>query len=242
MSRFEPRGGMELGLKGKIALVTGGSHGIGLAIARELALEGCQIILASRSAGNLMDAREVILREAPTAVVFTEAFEALDPNSVEWLSRLDVDILVNNVGGGGRWGTNPVDTPLHTWDEVYQKNARAAVQLTRNRLPYMLEQDWGRVVNISSIHGREAGSNPWFMMAKSAEIAMMKGLAMTYLGTGVTFNTVAPGYIYIQCKDETPSRGTPADVASAVAFLCSQQARHINGACLVVDGGESRAF
>jgi 3-oxoacyl-[acyl-carrier protein] reductase len=238
---------MDLGLTGKTALVTGGSHGIGLATALALAQEGCKVSVASRTRERL--ARAVgQLRNMSTNCRAYE-FDALDPVSVEHLAQevLDaggVDILINNVGGGGRWGTTPLETPLATWDEVYQKNARVAVQLTRDLLPTMLERGWGRVVTISSIYGREAGTKPWFMMAKSAEIALMKGLAMEsdLWARGVTFNTVAPGYIFIEGKDTEPSKGTPEDVAAAVVFLCSQQARHINGACLVVDGGEGKAF
>lgn len=237
---------MDLGLNGKTALVTGGSHGIGLAIALALAQEGCDVHIASRDRTRLFTAAGQ-LQNLP-GKCYRHQFDALDPVSVdnlasEVLETGGVDILVNNVGGGGRWGTTPLETPLKTWDQVYQKNTRCAVQLTRVLLPTMLEQGWGRVVTISSIHGREAGSHPWFMVAKSAEIALMKGLAVTVLPEyGVTFNSVAPGFVSIEGKDTLPSRGAPEDVASAVAFLCSVPARHINGACLVVDGGEGKAF
>ena len=238
---------MDLGLNGKTALVTGGSHGIGLATALALAREGCDVRLASRNRERLFKAVANFHGLPGRPRMFQ--FDALDPSSVEHLALEvleagGVDILINNVGGGGRWGTTPLETPLETWDEVYQKNTRCAVQFTQALLPTMLERGWGRVVTISSIHGREAGSNPWFMMAKSAEIAMMKGLAInpSLSGSGITFNTVAPGYIFIEGKDTEPSLGTPEDVAAAVVFLCSKQARHVNGACLVVDGGEGKAF
>ena len=238
---------MDLRIEGKTALVTGGSHGIGLATALALAREGCGVHIASRTHERLMRAA-VQFRYLPGGCS-THEFDALDPASVDRLAREvieagGVDILVNNVGGGGRWGSTPLETPMETYDQVYQKNARAAVQLTLGLLPAMLERGWGRVVTISSIHGREAGSTPAFMMAKSAEIALMKGLAVdrSLSGRGVTFNTVAPGFISIPGKDTEPSRGTPEEVATAVVFLCSQQARHINGACLVVDGGEGKAF
>lgn len=247
---------MDLGLEGKTALVTGGTHGIGLAVALALAREGCDVHIASRNREHLANALEHLRgpadqwwRRGLGTLARAHLFDALDPASVDHLAQevLDaggVDIAIHNVGGGGRWGTTPLKTPLQTWDEVYQKNNRCAIQLTRLLLPTMLERHWGRVVTISSIHGREAGSNPWFMVAKAAEIALMKGLAVdpSLSGRGVTFNTVAPGYIFIEGKDTEPSRGTPEDVAAAVVFLCSQQAKHINGACVVVDGGEGKAF
>ena len=239
---------MDLGLTGKTALVTGGSHGIGLATALALAREGCAIHIASRNLEARDAAYRAIAKEHPP-YVWHHKFDALDPASIDRLadnmnhSFGGVAILVNCVGGGGRWGTTPLETPLETWDQVYQKNNRCAIQLTRALLPAMLVRSWGRVVTIGSIHGREAGSTPWFMCAKAAEIALMKGLAMTIPSEqGVTFNTVAPGFISILDKDTEPSRGTPEDVANAVVFLCSVQARHINGACLVVDGGEGKAF
>ena len=238
---------MDLRLEGKTALVTGGSHGIGLATALGLAREGCDVHIASRSRERLALALENLRVLAGQCKAYQ--FDALDPASVNHLvteinGAGGVDILVNNVGGGGRWGSTPLETPMETYDQVYQKNARAAVQLTLGLLPAMLERGWGRVVTISSIHGREAGSTPAFMMAKSAEIALMKGLAVdrSLSGRGVTFNTVAPGFISIPGKDTEPSRGTPEDVAAAVLFLCSQQARHVDGACLVVDGGDGKAF
>jgi 3-oxoacyl-[acyl-carrier protein] reductase len=150
------------------------------------------------------------------------------------------------------------------WDEVYRKNAGAAASFTRWAIPGMRRRKWGRVVTIASIHGREGGGRPWFTMAKAAEIAMMKSMAMTpYLARdGITFNTVAPGSIMIpdtgwaeeRAKDpaafarrmesEFPlgRLGAPEEVAAVVLFLCSTQASLVNGACIAVDGGESASF
>jgi NAD(P)-dependent dehydrogenase (short-subunit alcohol dehydrogenase family) len=132
---------MDLGLEGKTALVTGGSHGIGLAIAAALAQEGCYIYSASRGrrpTGDMVRAFSTL----PNKVTLFQ-FDALDQASVEHLAQEilevgGVDILINNVGGGGRWGTTPLETPLETWDQVYQKNAGAAIQLTRALVPTML--------------------------------------------------------------------------------------------------------
>jgi 3-oxoacyl-[acyl-carrier protein] reductase len=176
----------------------------------------------------------------------------------------DLHILINNIGGGGRWGSPRPDlTLLDTWDEVYRMNARAAIQFTMLAVPMMITQSWGRVVTVASILGREAGGRPHFTMAKSAEIALMATLAMNkwYARAGVTFNSVAPGAVMIPdtgwarlerddpqsyagfCETLPMGRlGTPEEVADVVTFLCSPRARWVNGACIAIDGGEGRAF
>lgn len=163
-------------------------------------------------------------------------------------------ILVNNVGGGGRWGTEiPWNTHPDVLDEVYQKNAGAATWFTMKAIPLMLKQGWGRVVTVASVHGLDHRSRPWFSMAKSAEIALMRSLAgMPELArAGLTFNSVAPGPVLAgrwlemnkpEVEDEKKGLvlgrlGTPEEVAAAVVFLCSPRASLVNGACLVMDGG-----
>jgi 3-oxoacyl-[acyl-carrier protein] reductase len=256
-------------LSGRRALVTGGSHGIGLAIAQSLAREGCRIAICSRSAKRLAAAKKQL--DAFSVEVMTVAADVLEPAQIDAVTRqIDkawggVDILINNVGGGGRWGKENIEeTPLSVWQEVYQKNAGAAAAFTRWAIPHMRSKKWGRIVAIASIYGRQGGGRPWFAAAKAAQIATMKSLAMTsYLvRDGLTFNTVAPGSIMIPDtgwaaeRDRDPAAfavrldrefplgrlGTPEEVAAVVTFLCSQQASLINGACIVADGGESDAF
>lgn len=207
---------MELELQGKKGLVTGGSKGIGKAIALELRNEGCIVDICSRTEGIILD----VLKDDLSVI------------------KGEYDILINNVGGGGRWGTEDYEL-FEEWEKVYEKNAGVARKLTMKCLPHMRGQYWGRVVTISSIFGKESGGRPWFNMAKAAEISLMKNLAGKY--GGVTFNSVAPGHIDIG-SDEFAGEGKPSDVANIVVFLCSDRAKHINGACIAVDGGESRSF
>lgn len=260
---------MNLGLAGKTALVTGGSHGIGLAVARALADEGCRVAICARHADRL-EAAAADLR-ARGAEALAVAADVLVPADVERVMDRVVTawgtlhVLVNNVGGGGRWGTDAVeDADDAVWRDVHDKNAMAAVRFTRRALPLMRRQGWGRVVTVASIHGVEAGGRPWFTMAKSAEIALMKSLALRpeLARDGITFNTIAPGSIMIpdtgwaREAEGDPAGfaarlaegyplgrlGTPEEVAAVVVFACSAPATLLNGATIAVDGGESRSF
>ena len=258
---------MDFGLAGKHALVTGGSHGIGLATAERLAREGYHVTICSRSQDRLDAALRdlsgfgVKLLAVPSDLLDpTAADRVMDEVERQWGG---VEILVNNVGGGGRWGKEIVeDTDMRVWGEVYEKNAMAAVRFTRRALPHMRRGKWGRVVTVTSIYGGKDGEGrPWFTMAKAAETGLMKSLSsMAYLvRDGITFNSVAPGGIYIpgtgfedeQRRDpegfqrmidaEYPlgRLGTPEEVAAVIAFLCSAEASLVNGANITVDGGQS---
>ena len=228
---------MDLYLHEKYVLITGGSRGIGKAIAKSLTKEGCNVTICARNKGDLENAMEEIECTGIQA----------DCTKEEDIKRVvnhftDLHILINNVGGGGRWGTENFEN-FEEWDEVYNKNAGAAIKFTMKCLPYMKKNRWGRVITIASIYGKEGGGRPWFNMAKSAEISLMKNLALRKY-YGITFNSVCPGHIDIgkefPYKPET--MGKPEDVANIVTFLCSDKAKHINGACITVDGGESYSF
>lgn len=205
---------MELNLEGKTALITGGSRGIGLAIKKTLEKEGIKVISVSRAEGY--DLGKINYRNIRQVCEMVK----------------DVDILINNFGGGGTWKKD--------WEEVMHRNIGLTIQLTKS---YLLKpRNWGRVVTISSIYGKEKGHNPIFTSSKSAQIAYMKSLAGTY--KNITFNCIAPGYIDVNKPFPSNPKiiGKPDDVANLVTFLCSPLASHINGACITCDGGESHSF
>ena len=259
---------MELNLAGKTALVTGGSHGIGAAIALGLAIEGVSVAFLSRS-GARLDLQDRLIRAQGVESLPLKC-NVLDPLEIDasWSVIQEkwggIDILINNVGGGGRWGSeNVIDTPLNTWLEVYQKNAGVATQLTMLALPYMMERRWGRILAITSTLGTTVGGRPWFNMAKVSQSILMKNLAQNsrFSGAGITFNSVAPGAIMIpetgwaEMQENEPREfdlfrkslprgelGTPEEVANLVVFLCSSRASYINGASILVDGGESHSL
>lgn len=250
---------------GKKVLVTGGTHGIGSAITNVMAQSGAKVAFLSRSRERLLEQSKVL--EKHSIEFLPIQCDVLDASKIEdaWKKIEDawdgIDILVNNVGGGGRWGTlEIVDTPISTWSEVIQKNLGASYHFTMLSLPYMVKNKWGRVINITSLLGNYIGGRPWFNVAKVAQSTLIKNLAQqkSFVRNGITFNNVAPGAImipetgwanlketspieYTQFVDKLPlgRMGTPSEVASLVKFLCTEEARYINGSSITVDGGES---
>jgi 3-oxoacyl-[acyl-carrier protein] reductase len=262
---------MNLGLSGKFALVTGGSHGIGRSIALSLASEGCNVAICARNKERVDKTEDEIRnRGANTtlgicadATILSGVERVMGTIYKEW-GRLH--ILINNVGGGGIWNTTDVENnPESLWREVYEKNTLSAVRFTMCALPLMRKEKWGRVVTISSIYGHEAGGvHPWYNVAKTAQVSLMKNLSIdrSLAGNGITFNTVAPGFIMVsgtgmyRRSKENPEEfgkfvfeqcplgrlGLPEEVASVVTFLCSDNASLVNGAMIAVDGGQSRSY
>ncbi len=257
---------MDIGLRGKIVLVTGGSYGIGRAIALALFEEGCRVAICARGEAQL----EQLTLEMPGCLTIpADATKSADiVRVVEKIVQAwgGLDILVNNVGGGGggRDNMSVEEVPEEKWLDVYAQNAMAAVRFTRLAIPHMRRARWGRVVSIASVQGKEGGGRPWYTMAKSAEISLMKTLALNrdLVRDGLTFNTIAPGRVLFEgnewdaFRQEDPQRfekvlrdrlplgraGTPEEVAAVVAFVCSVKASLVNGACISVDGGESFSF
>ena len=204
---------MDLNIKGQIAVITGGSKGIGLAIKKALEEEGVKCISWSRSEGIDLDLGWLDLK------YYCELKKA--------------DILINNIGGGGTYDKKESG-------KVMWKNYGITKELTD--LFVENKKTPSRVITISSIYGKEKGHNPYFTAAKAAQIAYMKSIAGKY--KNITFNTICPGHIDVgkPFPDKPKIIGKPNDVANIVVFLCSEKAKHINGACITIDGGESHSF
>ncbi len=250
---------MEFGIEGKVALVTAATKGIGLGIAEALAREGARVSVVARTAADIERVADEIDGFGVAADLMTS--EGCLRAVRETQHNLGaIEILVNNFGA--RAGTSWQDTGLHELDHAFRGNLMVSARMTQQVLPAMIERGWGRVVVISSVFGREAGGAPAYNAAKAAENSYVKSLAREVAAKGVTVNAVAPGSILWEgggwwrrresdpqgiaelVRREMPrgSFGTVDEVANVVAFVCSQQASLLTGACIAVDGGQGRSI
>ncbi|MDQ6691753.1 MAG: SDR family oxidoreductase [Candidatus Dormibacteraeota bacterium] len=249
---------MDLELSGRRALVTGGTRGIGLAIARSLTDEGARVAVVARGEAGLA-AAEAAFGAVPLAADLTTEDGCATAFAAAVKALGGVDILVNNLGG--RAGSSWADTGVQELTQAMAANLYPAARLSQLAIPEMARRSWGRVIVISSIFGREAGGAPAYNAAKAAELSMVTSMGREYGGRGVLVNAVAPGSILFnggswdrRQKDDPEGIasfverelplgrfGRPEEVASVVTFLCSGRASLVNGACITVDGGQSRS-
>lgn len=255
---------MDLGLKGKVAMVSGASRGIGRAIALGLAAEGCALSLCARGKEALDEVAQEVQKAG--AVMVALAGDVTSENDVQrWVEATQqrfsrVDILINNVGGS-RPGGN-LTASREDWQNGFALNFFSALDLCRLVVPLMGGQKSGCVINIASVYGREWGGPMTYNAAKAAMISLSKEMARELAPQGIRVNSVAPGSILFPggswdrrqkenpegiaafVKAELPFGrfGTPEEVADVVVFLASDRARWMSGACVNVDGCQSRSL
>ena len=255
-------------LSGKIALVTGSTRGIGRAIATALAQSGADVVI-----NGLGDADEI--------ATFTQKlsddhgvkilYDAADLTRVEAIAAMmarvhaeigPVDILVNNAGIQHVDAVE--DFPPEKWDAIIQINLSAAFHTTRLALPAMRQKNWGRIVNIASVHGLVASTNKVaYVTAKHGLVGMTKTVALETAERGITANAICPGWVRTELierqiearagemgisieegarnllAEKQPSKTfvTPEQIAGVLLFLCSDAADQITGTAIPIDGG-----
>ncbi len=245
---------MDLGISGRVALVTGASKGLGLGIAQALAREGATVAISSRSREQIDAAAETI---GARAFVHDAADAHNAPTLVRQVSEElgPIDILVANSGGPPA-SPDAFGFTLTQWRAAYELLLLGAVALIEAAVPSMRERKWGRVLSLSSSVVREPSRVLVLSAAHRAGLlAAMKTFASQVAADGITVNTLLPGVIATDRARElgadSPERvaqipagrlGTVEEFAAAAAFLCSEQAAYITGTTLLVDGGASRAI
>ncbi len=244
---------MELGIKGRTAVVTGASMGIGRGIARALAKEGVKLAIVARRENLLNEVSAEIQKdkgERPVVIVCDlmseKAPETIAKAALEGLGS--VDILVNNAGGSRKF---TLEASEAQWEQALTLNFTRQRQLTHRLLPQIMARGWGRIVNITGKSEPE-GVNGAFC-AKAAMHSWAKGLSREVGKHGITVNSVPPGRIMSEqiLRNYSPEErkrggehdipvgeyGQPEDIANLVCFLASPLARYITGAVIPVDGG-----
>lgn len=262
---------MDLGLRGKVALVTASSRGLGRAVAEELAAEGTSLVLCARNETSLNQTAASI-RDATGATVSAIVADVSDPAAIDrvWQQARDqfgrVDILVTNAGGPP---AGPFEKhPPSAWTDALRLNFESVVNITRAVLPGMKERRWGRIINITSIAVKQPVDN--LILSNSVRAAVTgfaRTLANEVASYGVTVNNVMPGYtltdrianlaqtnaaqhgataetVIAGWESQIPMArlGTPREFAAMVAFLASERASYTTGASIPVDGGWIRAL
>ena len=252
-------------VQGRGAVVTGGGRGIGAATAEALSNQGTRVVVAARTSAEIDSVAEALRGNGGEAwaiccdVTDPESIESLINQSIERLGR--IDILVNNAGIAT--AVPLVKMSLSTWTQMWAVNTTGSFLCMRATLPQMVEHGWGRVVNVASIAGlRGAAYISGYAASKHAQIGLTRSAAAEVASAGVTVNAVCPGYVDTPMTDATIANITDKtgmneeealnailatspqhrlitseEVAASIAFLCTDEARSINGQTIVLDGG-----
>jgi NAD(P)-dependent dehydrogenase (short-subunit alcohol dehydrogenase family) len=263
---------MDLGLKGKTAVVSGSTAGIGFAIAAALAAEGAKVVLNGRTEARVTAALEKIHKHVKNADLRGIAADLGTLQGVQAFLKQtpEADVVVNNLG---IFETKPfLEIPDSDWLRLFEVNVLSGIRLSRHYLPGMLRNNWGRVIFISSESAQHIPAEMiHYGMTKTAQVAVARGIAESVAGTGVTVNSILAGptasegavnFVEGLAKQQGISTAefekqffskvrptsllkrfqTPEEVAAVVAFVASTQAVAINGSAVRAEGGVVRSI
>ncbi len=249
-------------LSGRVAVVTGGSRGLGLEMAEGLGEAGARVVVAARREQWLLPAEEhlrgrgIPVAAVPCDVSDPEQARRLVHTAVDRFGRLD--ILVNNAGVS--WGAPFEEMPLERWRQVLDVNLTAAFLVSQAAVPVMKAAGWGRIVNVASVAGlvgspAEILDAVGYAASKGGLVALTRDLAVKLAPFGITVNAVAPGFFRTRMSEKLLERvadrvvaqvpmgrlGQEGDLKGVVVFLASEAARYVTGQVLAVDGGSTAA-
>jgi len=259
-TKYEPRSGGDIhpffDLTNRVALVTGGSKGLGQSIARVFAESGANVLLCSRHEEELKTAAAEIGHGLPARIEWTRAdvtdrlqVQALAATAMERFGR--VDILVNNAGSNVPQDIDQITDDA--WDHILELNLSSAMRLSRALAPQMKERKWGRIIHVSSVLGQTGmQGRSVYSASKSGLLGLARASAMDLGPYGITVNCLVPGPFLTDLPasvltDEQKKRfadrtalgrwGRPPEIAGAALLLASEAGSYITGSALVVDGG-----
>lgn len=256
---------MDYKIKGKVAIVGGSSKGLGKACAVALAKEGVNIVLCARNAEELHKAKKDIEVHGVEVLALSVDMSSDEDNQRvvnETIAKFGkIDILVNNSGGPAPGSFN--DLSMEDFDEAYNSVLKYNIRMIKYCLPYMEKNRWGRIINIASISVKEP--SPTMVLSnifRTAVVSFAKSISRELIGKGVTINNVCPGYFRTDritqlMEKEASDEGisiqeyedqvmsslphkrfmNPAELGNMVCYLCSSQARSVNGTTIQIDGG-----
>lgn len=248
-------------LTGRVAIVTGGSRGLGLEIAEGLAEAGARLMLCARREQWLtpaltdLRARGVTVEGTLCDVSHPDEVQAVVDRTAEAFGR--VDILVNNAGVS--WGERPEDMPLDKWQRVLDTNLTGAFLFSQAAGRQMIAQGYGRIINIASVAGLQASVNgPHYVgyaASKAGLMGLTRSLAASWGRQGIRVNAIAPGYFHSRLADAAiplaepgikayspiPRVGAPGELKGVAVFLAADASNYITGQVIVVDGGRTIA-
>jgi 3-oxoacyl-[acyl-carrier protein] reductase len=257
---------MDLGLRGRVAIVAASSQGLGRATAEAFAAEGCRLAMCSRNATTLQKAAERI-RSEHNADIYSEAFDVTDPDAVHRFVESvaanfgRIDVCVTNAGGPPAKGF--LAASIEDWKRAVEANFLSAVYFAREVIPHMQEKHWGRIITITSITTKQPVPDLVLSNAvRTAVVGLVRSLANEFGKDGILVNNVGPGYTRTdRLKELAKARSTrsgrsegevfagwaadsslgrigePRELADTVVWLASERASYITGQTILVDGG-----